>query len=57
MKKTEDTWNSGDAYEYFICSWSKMMAPVFLNWINYFDKFWITKLNKLQIILKNKTKC
>ena len=26
------------------------------DWINYFDKFWITKLNKLQIILKNKSK-
>ena len=26
------------------------------DWINYFDKFWITKLNKLQVILKNKSK-
>ena len=26
------------------------------DWINYFDKFWITKLNKLQVILKNKLK-
>ncbi len=34
MKKTEDTWNSGDPYEYFMGRWSKMMAPVFLEWIN-----------------------
>ena len=26
------------------------------NWINYFDKFWIAKLNKLQVILNNKSK-
>ena len=26
------------------------------DWINYFDKFWITKLNKLQAILNNKSK-
>ena len=26
------------------------------DWINYFDKFWITKLNKLQVILNNKSK-
>ena len=26
------------------------------SFINYFDKFWVTKLNKLQIILNNKSK-
>ncbi len=26
------------------------------NFINYFDKFWITKLKKLEIILNNKAK-
>ena len=25
------------------------------DWINYFDKFWITKLNKLETLLNNKT--
>ena len=34
MKKTEDTWNSGSSYEYFMGRWSKMMAPVFLEWFN-----------------------
>lgn len=26
------------------------------EWINYFDKFWATKLKKLETILNNKTK-
>ena len=26
------------------------------NFINYFDKFWLTKLKKLETILNNKTK-
>ncbi|MDQ2721458.1 MAG: metalloregulator ArsR/SmtB family transcription factor [Bacteroidota bacterium] len=26
------------------------------DWINHFDKFWITKLKKLQVILNNKSK-
>jgi DNA-binding transcriptional ArsR family regulator len=26
------------------------------GFINYFDKFWMTKLNKLQVILNNKSK-
>ncbi len=26
------------------------------DWINYFDKFWITKLKKLEVILNNKSK-
>ena len=25
------------------------------DWINYFDKFWITKLKKLETLLNNKT--
>jgi DNA-binding transcriptional ArsR family regulator len=26
------------------------------DWIDYFDKFWVTKLNKLQSILNDKSK-
>lgn len=26
------------------------------NWINYFDKFWIAKLNKLETLLNQQTK-
>ena len=26
------------------------------EWINYFDKFWVTKLNKLETIISNKAK-
>jgi len=29
-----DTWNSGDPYEYFMGRWSKLVAPVFLQWLN-----------------------
>ena len=25
------------------------------DWINYFDKFWVTKLKKLETLLNNKT--
>lgn len=25
------------------------------DWINYFDKFWINKLKKLEVLLNNKT--
>ncbi|HEX7906270.1 MAG TPA: class I SAM-dependent methyltransferase [Chitinophagaceae bacterium] len=34
MKKTSDTWNSGDPYEYFMGRWSKLMAPEFLKWLD-----------------------
>jgi SAM-dependent methyltransferase len=34
MNKT-DTWNSSDPYEYFMGRWSKQMAPVFLDWLNF----------------------
>ncbi len=33
MKNTGDTWNSGYPYEYFMGRWSKLMAPVFLQWL------------------------
>ena len=37
-----DSWNSGDPYEYFMGRWSSLMAPVFLNWLNHSpDKKWI----------------
>jgi len=32
-----DTWNSGDPYEYFMGRWSKLVAPVFLQWLNFPD--------------------
>jgi SAM-dependent methyltransferase len=35
MKQVNDTWNSGDPYEYFMGRWSKLMAPVFLDWLNF----------------------
>ncbi len=35
MNKIGDTWNSGDPYEYFMGRWSKLMAPVFLEWLNF----------------------
>ena len=34
LEKKPDTWNSGDPYEYFMGRWSRLMAPVFLNWLN-----------------------
>lgn len=34
MENKSDTWNSGDPYEYFMGRWSRLMAPVFLNWMN-----------------------
>jgi ubiquinone/menaquinone biosynthesis C-methylase UbiE len=34
LTKNIDTWNSGDPYEYFMGRWSKLMAPVFLKWLN-----------------------
>jgi len=34
MKKTNDTWDSGDSYEYFMGRWSKLIAPEFLKWLN-----------------------
>ena len=37
-----DSWNSGDPYEYFMGRWSTLMAPVFLNWLNHSpDKKWL----------------
>ncbi len=34
MKKTEDTWNSGSHMNILWGGGSKMMAPVFLEWLN-----------------------
>jgi ubiquinone/menaquinone biosynthesis C-methylase UbiE len=34
MIKIDDSWDSGDPYEYFMGRWSKLMAPVFLEWLN-----------------------
>jgi len=34
MKTEADAWNSSDPYEYFMGRWSKLMAPVFLKWLN-----------------------
>lgn len=42
MGNIEDTWNSSDPYEYFMGRWSKLMAPVFLSWLNpSFHKSWL----------------
>ncbi len=30
----KDKWNDGSPYEYFMGRWSKLMAPVFLKWLN-----------------------
>jgi len=32
MERT-DSWSSGDPYEYFMGRWSRLMAPVFLDWV------------------------
>jgi SAM-dependent methyltransferase len=34
MNKVKDLWYDGNPYEYFMGRWSKLMAPVFLNWLN-----------------------
>lgn len=42
MKKRPDNWDSGDSYEYFMGRWSKLMAPVFLKWLNFpNNKSWL----------------
>ena len=42
MKTKKDSWNSGDAYEYFMGRWSMLMAPVFLQWLNVpSNKSWL----------------
>lgn len=35
MEVVHDNWSSGDPYEYFMGRWSKRMAPVFLQWLNF----------------------
>ena len=34
MNDFTDSWNNSDPYEYFMGRWSRMMAPVFLDWLN-----------------------
>ena len=34
MSRPKDSWNSGDPYEYFMGRWSKLIAPLFLEWVN-----------------------
>ena len=34
MNQVQDSWNSGDPYEYFMGRWSSKMAPRFLDWLN-----------------------
>jgi SAM-dependent methyltransferase len=42
MESITDKWNSGDPYEYFMGRWSRLMAPVFLQWLNFPDhKNWL----------------
>ncbi|HET6994825.1 MAG TPA: class I SAM-dependent methyltransferase [Chitinophagaceae bacterium] len=33
MTTSNDNWNSGDPYEYFMGRWSRLMAPQFLTWL------------------------
>jgi ubiquinone/menaquinone biosynthesis C-methylase UbiE len=35
MLSLSDTWDSGDPYEYFMGRWSTLVAPVFLQWLNF----------------------
>lgn len=37
MNKVADAWNEGDPYEYFMGRWSKLIAPLFLSWLNAAD--------------------
>jgi len=42
MEKVPDRWNSSDPYEFFMGRWSKLMAPVFLQWLNFpYYKSWL----------------
>jgi len=34
MISVNDAWDSSDPYEYFMGRWSKLMAPLFLSWLN-----------------------
>jgi len=35
MNKSKEKWNDGNPYEYFMGRWSKLMAPKFLDWLNF----------------------
>jgi len=42
MPENSDKWNSGDPYEYFMGRWSQLMAPAFLDWVNFSNnKSWL----------------
>jgi SAM-dependent methyltransferase len=34
MSQVVDAWNEGDPYEYFMGRWSRLIAPLFLSWLN-----------------------
>src|SRR5215470_1853913 len=34
MNQAADAWNEGDPYEYFMGRWSRIIAPLFLSWLN-----------------------
>jgi SAM-dependent methyltransferase len=34
MTSVNDAWNNSDPYEYFMGRWSRLMAPLFLKWLN-----------------------
>ena len=42
MSQVIDAWNQGDPYEYFMGRWSRLVAPLFLSWLNLPDDLsWI----------------
>ena len=42
MSRTQDKWNDGDSYEYFMGRWSSLMAIKFLQWLKISsDKNWL----------------
>jgi ubiquinone/menaquinone biosynthesis C-methylase UbiE len=34
MSQVADAWNEGDPYEYFMGRWSRLIAPLFLSWLD-----------------------
>src|SRR5690242_12309362 len=34
MISINDAWDNSDPYEYFMGRWSRLMAPLFLKWLN-----------------------
>lgn len=39
MEEFKDNWSNGDPYEYFMGRWSKLMAPLFLQWLEVSDHY------------------